>query len=211
MALGLWPVDGWSGNTAPKVSGDPSSACLLWSQLGLESDAIRITKSWMVKGCALPAGHHSVVAGDGGNLHHLPSSVSLSLAQIQPDSWVPSGGCTHVLGPHSLQAGQSPAASSSHLVGADLPCPPPACPARPHGGRATSPSPGLPSCHLRSDVQAQKPSLSPAGLASPHWWWWWWWGAAPCKHHPNGGVGAQFPAPVSSAGAAEHPQTVPRS
>lgn len=27
VALGMWPADGWSGNTAPKVNGDPSAAC----------------------------------------------------------------------------------------------------------------------------------------------------------------------------------------
>lgn len=66
-----------------------------------------------------------------------------------------------------------------------------------------SPSPGLRSCHLRSDVQAWKASLRPAGLASPRWW-----GAAPAqegpapwKHHPSEGVGAQFAGPISRAGS----------
>lgn len=41
----------------------------------------------------------------------------------------------------------------------------------------------------------RKRSLRPAGLASPHCWG----GAAPCTHHPSGGVGAQFLGPISSA------------
>lgn len=111
VALGLWPADGWSGNIAPKVSRDPSSAFCCGVSLGLESDAVG-GSSWTVKGCALPAG--------------TIRSWLVMVAAFTPQpnsSWVP--GCTRVLRPRSLQAAQSPAASSSPLVGAELPCPPP--------------------------------------------------------------------------------------
>lgn len=59
------------------------------------------------------------MAGGGG---------SLSVPEPGPNPagcWVPGGRCTHVLRSHSPRAVQSPAASSSNLVGAHLTCLPP--------------------------------------------------------------------------------------
>lgn len=131
------------------------------------------------------------MAGGGG---------SLSVPEPGPNPagcWVPGGRCTHVPRSHSPRAVQSLAASSSCLVGAHLTCLPPhggGHPTGPQGAGSMSPSRGLRSCHLQSDVQAHKASLRPAGVASPHWW-----RAAPWKHHPSSVKAAQFPGHISSA------------
>ena len=73
VALGLWPADGWSGNTAPKVSGDPSAACCCGVSLGLESNAVGGNQILDSEGLCPACWHHSVMAGGGGSFRRLPS------------------------------------------------------------------------------------------------------------------------------------------
>lgn len=73
VALGLWPADGWSGNMAPNVSGHPSSACCWGVSLGLEGDAVGGNQILDSEGLCPTCWHHSVMAGDSGSLHRLPS------------------------------------------------------------------------------------------------------------------------------------------
>lgn len=73
VALGLWPADGWSGNTAPKVSGDLSTACCCGVSLGLEGGAVGGNQILDSEGLCSACWHHLVMADGSGSLHCLPS------------------------------------------------------------------------------------------------------------------------------------------
>lgn len=73
VALGLWPADGWPGNTAPKVKGDLSATCCCGVSLGLESNAAGGNQILDSEGLCPACWHHLVMAGGGGSLHRLPS------------------------------------------------------------------------------------------------------------------------------------------
>lgn len=146
VALGLWPAGGRSGNRAPKVSKDPSTASCCGARLYLESNAVGGNQIWDSEGLHPACWHHSVMASGGGSLHHLPRKVSLSSAQMQLDAGVPDGGWAHVL---QLPLTAGSAVTCCHLLLAggcstDLSTPQHGgCPAGPRGAGATSPSPGL--------------------------------------------------------------------